>query len=284
MPPVADPVKEASIASGGAPTWRAKICPVAVAPPRQKGWGLKTSPAARSASYRPTSRRARRRAAWSRRGTIGWGVPVPTVWIGTPGSVSTGQRVRRRQPEGGQHHVGVVLGQEPRRLLAHHDAAHAPVRRQNVDPDRSDPQLEADRRRVPGRGQAPQLGRGEDGGDRRVSGHRDLLGRHEVAGADVGARRAQHERGLGEDHLPRDRLHRLLGEPVRVEDYGAGVAGEGPVGEGVDLEHGQRRHGSDLVSRRRGRRPIPDRGAGGGGALLPADQRTGWRPCSRSPA
>src|SRR5262249_18703326 len=102
--------------------------------------------------------------------------------------------------------------------------------------DGADGKLEREARPLSAERQAALLDERPGRRDRGMAGHRDLLGRREVAGAEVGHGRAQDERGLGQVHLARDREHRRGVEVVGVEDDGARVAFERPAREGVDLQ------------------------------------------------
>jgi hypothetical protein len=71
-----------------------------------------------------------------------------------------------------------------------------------------------------------------------MPGHRQLLPGRENAHADIGpgSLGGQDERGFGEVHLARQRLHLPGGEPCRVGKDGELIALKRPVGKDIVME------------------------------------------------
>ncbi len=90
------------------------------------------------------------------------------------------------------------------------------------------------------------LHQGEGGRQGGVAGQRDLLGRGEVAHGEIGNARAPDKGRLRQVHLAGDGQHGRLVQVVGIQQHRAGVAAQGAVGEGIDLQEGVGRHRSLL--------------------------------------
>ena len=119
----------------------------------------------------------------------------------------------------------------------------------------------------------------------RVPGERELVLRREDPNPHRPALpRRQHEDGLGEAELERQRLHRQLVEVARVGEDGELVAGERRVGEDVGDDVAERAHRPESILQARAPDPRPPRPLGSRrpGRAAPAQRRAAATRRARS--